>query len=70
MKALKCLRQVLDADEQGWRLYHREEIRTVLAAALAHDDVTIRATATELVHRLGERGAIQYRDLLEMRTQN
>lgn len=62
--SVRCLRALTEHDREGWLLVGAEDkVRAVLSAGLAAGDVGAKEAA-EVVHRLGERGFYQLRDLL------
>jgi hypothetical protein len=64
-RAVECLTLMVESDKKDWLLPGwLEHARTILAAALESADQAAQARATELVHRLGARGYLQFRDLL------
>lgn len=64
-RAVHCLSLMVEGDKKGWLLPGwLEHARTILAAALESADEAAQGRATELIHRLGARGYLQFRDLL------
>ncbi len=62
--AVKVLRELIRDDPQGWGLISsREHVRAVLAAGLA--DMAAAERTREVLHELGARGHIEFRDLLQ-----
>ncbi len=64
-EAIECLRLIVEADTQGWAIHGwMYAARNILATALQSTDDTAREGAADLVHRLGARGYLEFRDLL------
>ena len=64
-RAVRCLTLMVEGDKKGWLLSGwLEHARTILSAALKSTEKAAQERATELVHRLGARGYLQFRDLL------
>jgi hypothetical protein len=64
-KAVESLALIIEGDKNGWAvLSWLEQARNVLAQAIHSPDQFARTRASDLVHRLGERGYSQFRDLL------
>lgn len=64
-EAVRCLEGLVEADREGWGILGSEaQARTILAAAMVSGDAEARETATALIHRLGARGRLGFRDLL------
>lgn len=62
-KSVKCLRLIAEGDRQGWELYAgREHIRQILQRGLANPHA--REEAERLIHYLGSRGFLDFKDLL------
>jgi hypothetical protein len=65
LEALRCLEGLVEADREGWGILGWEnQARIILAAAMGSGDVEAREAATALIHRLGARGRLGFRDLL------
>lgn len=63
-EAVECLHRIVQGDREGWRLCaSREHVRWILRAGLRHPEV--RREAERVVHYLGSRGFLDYRDLLD-----
>ena len=67
-ETVECLGLMMEGDEQGWhtRMWD-EQSRNILSTALSSSNASGRQMAEELVHRLGSRGYLQYRDLVQSR---
>ena len=64
-QVVECLHLMVEGDKEGWAIYGwREHARTILATAIQSDNADAREAATTLVHRLGARGYLEFRDLL------
>lgn len=64
-EAVRCLEKLIEADSEGWGILGSEDhARTILAAAMGSGDPEAREAATALIHRLGARGHLGFRDLL------
>ena len=67
-ETVECLGLMMEGDEQGLHIrMWDDQSRNILSTALSSNNVTGRETAEELVHRLGSRGYLQYRDLVQSR---
>jgi hypothetical protein len=58
---------ITENDREGMRLLARdmrENARTILKNGILNNDEKIRESAIDLVHRLGARGYLEFRDLL------
>lgn len=65
-QAVGCLRLMIEGDKEGWGILGwREHARTILASAIQSTDAETRQAAVDLVHRLGARGHLEFRDLLQ-----
>jgi hypothetical protein len=65
LQAVRCLEGLIDGDVEGWGLLSSQDpVRAILAAAMASGDVDAREAATALIHRLGARGHLGFRELL------
>jgi len=63
--AVECLSLIIEGDKEGWHIHGwREHTRTILSTALQSTDETAQQAAVDLVHRLGARGYLSFRDLL------
>jgi len=67
-ETVECLGLMMEGDDQGWhtRMW-ADQSRNILSTALSSSNASGRQTAEELVHRLGSRGYLQYRDLVQSR---
>jgi len=64
-QTVKCLHRIVEGDEKRWNILGwREHARMILAAAIQGSDSEARQ-AVDLVHRLGARGYLDFRDLLQ-----
>jgi hypothetical protein len=64
-EAVRCLEELVEADREGWGILGSEgQALTILATAMGGGDAEARETATALIHRLGRRGRLGFRDLL------
>ena len=63
--AVECLSLIIEGDKEGWHIHAwREHTRTILSTALQSTDDTAQQAAVDLVHRLGARGYLSFRNLL------
>lgn len=63
VKSVKCLRKIAEGDQEGWTIdMGSEHIRHILKVSLQYEDV--RKETKELVHYLGSRGFLEFKDLL------
>lgn len=64
VESAQCLRILAEGDREGWKLYaSRDHIRRILAVALRNP--TAGKEAERIIHYLGSRGFLEFRDLLE-----
>jgi hypothetical protein len=65
LPAVECLSLIIEGDKDGWGILGwRDHARTILVTTLQSVDHEARAAAVDLVHRLGARGHLEFRDLL------
>ena len=65
-ESLRCLRLFIDRNQDTWFFGHKEKgVWNILEAGLAMDDPAIKDAAEEIVHLLGSKGYLQYRELLK-----
>ncbi len=65
-EAVRCLERLVEAESEGWGILGSEgHVRTTLADAMGSGDSETRDAAIALIHRLGARGRLGFRDLLE-----
>ncbi|MFX1298544.1 MAG: hypothetical protein ACFFD2_27265, partial [Promethearchaeota archaeon] len=65
--AIDCLRLITEKDREGMRLIARdmrENARTILKNGISNKEERIKESAIDLVHRLGAKGYLEFRDLL------
>ncbi|MDA2933697.1 hypothetical protein MYX82_05085 [Acidobacteria bacterium AH-259-D05] len=63
---VQCLEAMLKGDHEAWSLYAwREEVRQILKTVLASGDAEASSLAEDLVHYLGSRGYLEFRNLLK-----
>lgn len=63
--AVECLGMIVEGDKEGWRIQGWiEDARTLLLTALKSPDEKAKQAAIDLIHRMGARGYLQFRDLL------
>ena len=63
LEAVESLRMLFESDRDGWFILGcRRYARNILEVAL--QDVTVRQKAERLIHYLGRRGYLEFRDLL------
>ena len=63
LKSVECLKMIVEADAEGWELYaSRDYIRQILQLALEAPNA--RQEAERVIHYLGSRGFLGYKDLL------
>ena len=68
-ESLRCLRLFIDHNQDQWFFGHKEEdVWKILEAALQMPGQEIKDTAEEIVHLLGSKGYLQYRELLKKET--
>jgi len=65
LEVVHCLRLIVESQTAPWGvLGFRDEARGILLSALGSDNGDARDAATDLVHRLGALGHLEFRDLL------
>jgi hypothetical protein len=70
-ETVQCLDRMIEGDKDGWRASAwGNQTRTILAAAIRGGDPVARESAENLVHRLGARGFLDFRDLLPLGSQS
>jgi len=63
-ESVKCLRMIAEGDREGWKLSaRRDHVRRILEVALQNP--TAKEEAERIIHYLGSRGFLEFRDLLE-----
>ena len=63
LEAVESLRMIFKSDHEGWLIQvSRKVTRNILEVAL--QDVSVRQKAERLIHYLGRRGYLEFRDLL------
>lgn len=63
-ESVECLRMIAEADREGWNLYaSRDHVRRILEVAIGHPGAA--DTAEQVIHYLGSRGFLEFRDLLK-----
>lgn len=64
LESAECLRRIAEGDREGWALYaRRDHVRRILEVALQNP--TARQEAERIIHYLGSRGFLEFRNLLE-----
>ena len=64
--AVRCLGMMAKGDSAGWHFAGwRQAPRQILATAMASSDAQARQAAIEEINRLGSRGRLEFRDLLQ-----
>lgn len=62
-QSVECLTMIAEGDREGWELYvNRDHVRAILAVALRHPAAADQAK--RIIHELGRRGFLEFRDLL------
>ena len=65
LQAVRSLAKLIEADREGWGIFGwKQSARTILAIGVRCGDREARDLATSLVHQLGERGHLEFRDLV------
>jgi hypothetical protein len=64
-QSLRCLRLLLDRNDDHWFFYPDRErgVWRILEQGMSHPDPSIKASAEEIIHLLGSRGFLEYREL-------
>ena len=66
LTAVECLRLMVEGDREGWKVQLWDEhMRAILTTARQSADESARQAAETLVNRLGARGHLTFRDLLQ-----
>jgi hypothetical protein len=64
--SVECLELMVESDREGWGIHGWEhEAREVLEAALRSSDRSVAQKAETIIHRLGARGHMGFRELLK-----
>ena len=62
---VECLALFVESDEYGWRIDHsKKQVYDILKIAIQSTDETIQQNSKNIVHNLGSRGYLKFRDLL------
>jgi len=65
LATIECLNLTVKGDKEGWKIHGwLEEARTIFVYALNSTHDVARQAAKDLIHRLGARGFLDFRDLL------
>jgi hypothetical protein len=65
LEVVNCLSAMVEVEKEGWGLLgSKEEIRSILKSVVSGANVAAREQAIAIINRLGERGYLEYRDLL------
>lgn len=65
LEVVQCLVSVVEGDREGCGIFGWiQEARTILETAIRSESLEAQETATNLVHRLGARGYLEFWDLL------
>lgn len=68
-QAVECLGLMIEGDTEARAIYAgREHARTILATAIQGTDSEAQRAAVDLVHRMGARGHLEFRDVLPGRS--
>lgn len=64
LKSVECLKMLVEADTEGWELYvAQDHIQQIIKSALKAPNV--KQEAERVIHYLGSRGFLDYRNLLK-----
>ena len=64
LQSVNCLRVIAESNREGWEIYaSRNRIRKILEQGLQNPDAT--QEAERVIHYLGSRGFLDFRDLLQ-----
>lgn len=64
-QVLECLQMMIDGDKEGWHVIGwRTNVRAILSTIIQGSDLEAQQAAIDLVHRLGARRHLEFRDLL------
>ena len=62
---VECLALLVESDKEGWRIHRsKKQAHTILKFAIQSTDKTIQQIAQNIIHSLGSRGYLEFRDLL------
>jgi hypothetical protein len=66
LEAIHCLEAIVEGDKEGWLIYGWEDhARAILNTALQSINKKAMVAAEDLVHYMGSRGYLKFRDLLQ-----
>lgn len=64
-EAVQCISLMIEGDLEGWEITSwRQELRAILSTIIRDGDTIASHKATDVVHRLGAKGYLEFRDLL------
>lgn len=66
-QSLRCLRLFIDKNNDPWFLAYQKEggVWEILKQGLSHEDSIVHIDAEDIIHMLGAKGYLQYRELLK-----
>ena len=65
-EVIDCLKQMVEAHKEPWGIsLWIEGMRTILRVGLNSPELTITSSATDLIHYLGSKGYLEFRDLVK-----
>lgn len=65
IQVMECFKLMLEKDNKGWGKYGwSRETKPILTAAIQSNNDTAKKIAEDIIHRLGERGFWEFRELL------
>lgn len=64
-EGVQCISLMIEGDLEGWKITSwRQELRAILSTIIRDGDTIASHKATDVVHRLGAKGYLEFRDLL------
>ncbi len=64
VESVKCLRKIAEGGREGWTIdMGRKHVSHILEVALRHE--VVREEAKRIIHYLGSRGFLEFRNLLK-----
>jgi hypothetical protein len=66
-QSLRCLNLFIEKNDDPFFFLHRkrEGVWRILEQGLAHEDIKIQKEAENIIHLLGSKGFLEYRELLK-----
>ena len=65
-ESLRCLNLFMEKNDDPWFFGHKEKgVWSVLEQGMQHENPEVREEAENIIHRLGAKGYLEYRELLK-----